>query len=455
MDIKEILEQEANKAVSALKRKQLVVPSWEELKKAYDPLLHPVMTDPSYNDLVTKNAIEKVSRITLDFQRLAVKRMTELCFGIPVKRIYSPENERQREVVKVIENIYQRNRIDSVNIERGNMLFASCEFMTLWYAIEERNNIYGIDSDIKVRCKSYSPMNGDRLYPLFDENGDYVAMSIEYDTKDEEDKQHTFFDTYTAETHIKWEKENGSWKEIIREEIKIGKNPTLYCVRRTPIWENTSGLVYEIEWTLSRNGNYLRKNSKPVLAISADKHIVYGDEKPGNTEFRSIVQVPQGGNLQYVTWGQATDNLKFYIEQLRNLFFMELQLPDWSYENMKSTPMSGEARKQLFIDSQLKVKEEAGRLEEILDKEVNVVKAFVKSIMPSYAKDIDALQIECEIKPFSISDEKELIDNLVTATGGKAIISRKEAIEYLGWSNDSEATLKQIAEESNMDNQWE
>ena len=105
MDIKEILDNEANKAVSSLKRKQLVVPSWEELKNAYDPLLHPVMTDPSYNDLVTKNHIEKVSRITLDFQRLAVKRMTELCFGIPVKRIYSPENERQREVVKVIENI--------------------------------------------------------------------------------------------------------------------------------------------------------------------------------------------------------------------------------------------------------------------------------------------------------------------------------------------------------------
>ena len=89
---------------------------------------------------------------------------------------------------------------------------------------------------------------------------------------------------------------------------------------------------------------------------------------------------------------------------------------------------------------------------EVLDREVNVVKAFVKSIMPSYSKDIDELQVECEIKPFIISDEKELIDNLVTATGGKAIISQKEAIEYLGWSNDSEATLKQIADEANIEN---
>lgn len=448
MDINDIINQQADKAIMSLKRKQYKVPSWSELAKAYDPLLHPVMTDPNYRDLVKDEEVEKVSRITLDFQRLAVKRMTELIFGVPAKRIYHTETDSQKDVAKVIENIFQRNRIDSVNIERGNMLFASCEFMTLWYGVEEKNNIYGIESPVKVRCRNYSPMKGDRLYPLFDENGDYVAMSIEYEVKDEEDKKRTFFDTYTADMHIKWEKDNATWKEVVRENITLGKNPTLYCMRPTPIWENTNGLVYEIEWTLSRNGNYLRKNSKPVLAIKADKSIQYGNEKPGNTEFRSIVQLPQGGDVQYVTWGQATDNLKYYVEQLRNLFFMELQLPDWSYENMKSTPMSGEARKQLFIDSQLKVKDEAGRIEEILDREVSVVKAFVKKIMPSYAADIDSLQVEYEITPFMISNEKELIENLVTATGGKQIISQKEAIENLGWSTDSAATLQQIQEEN-------
>ena len=49
---------------------------------------------------------------------------------------------------------------------------------------------------------------------------------------------------------------------------------------------------------------------------------------------------------------------------------------------MKSNPMSGESRKQLFIDAQLKVKDESGRLIEFLDREMNVVKAFLKTMLP-------------------------------------------------------------------------
>ena len=57
----------------------------------------------------------------------------------------------------------------------------------------------------------------------------------------------------------------------------------------------------------------------------------------------------------YVTWTQAVDNLKFYINELRAMFFTQLQLPDWSYEKMSQQALSGESRKQLFIDAQMKV----------------------------------------------------------------------------------------------------
>ena len=85
MDINEIINQHADKAIMSLKRKQYKVPSWSELAKAYDPLLHPVMTDPNYSDIVKNGKVEKVSKITLDFQRLAVKRMTELIFSVHAK----------------------------------------------------------------------------------------------------------------------------------------------------------------------------------------------------------------------------------------------------------------------------------------------------------------------------------------------------------------------------------
>ena len=294
-------------------------------------------------------------------------------------------------------------------------------------------------------------MLGDELYPLFDEYGDMIAMSVGY-TRKKGRKYVQYFDTYTADKHIKWSNENGGWAEVENENITLGKIPGVYAWRPTPIWEDTSKTVYEIEWALSRNGNYLRQNSKPIFIVFADEAISYGDEKSPNREFRSVMQYPQNGRAEYVTWAQAVENLKFYVEQLRDLFFTQLQLPDWSYGKMSQQALSGESRKQMFIDAQLKVKDESGRLIEFFDREMNVVKAFAKIMLgESYAADIDALKVETLITPFAITDEKDTINNLMAANGGKALMSQRESIEMYGHSDDVDKTLREIAEEDKID----
>lgn len=456
MTIEEILGSDGTAAqkIAALKEKSISVPMWRGrygLVQEFDPTKHPVMNKSKYPDIVTDEGIEFVTRVTCDLQRLAVKRMTELVTGIPVKRVYKPENERQKEIAGYLEKIYEKNRIDSVNIERFNMLFAGCEVMTLWYAVEQPNTLYGFKSKLKFRCRNFTPMLGDDLYPLFDEYGDMVAMSVGY-TRKSSKKIVQYFDTYTATKHIKWSNANGEWEEIENEDITLGKIPAVYMNRPTPIWEDTSKTVYEIEWALSRNGNYLRENSKPLFIVFADEQISYGDEPSPNKEFRSVMQYPKGSTAEYVTWQQAVENLKFYINELRNLFFTQLQLPDWSYEKMSQQALSGESRKQMFIDSQLKVQDESGRLIEFLDRETNVKKAFLKvALGDEYADDIDALPVENVITPFAINDEKDTITNLTTANGGKPIMSQRESIEEFGHSTDVDKTLQEIAEESQRD----
>jgi hypothetical protein len=447
----------ASEIISDLKEKSVSVPSWTGrygLVQEYDPKRHPVMNKAKYPDVVNEDGtVDYVTRLTFAYQQLAAKRMTELCCGIPVKRIYKPEadNEGQQKVAKMLEAIFQRNRIDSMNIERNNMLFAGCEVMTLWYAVEQRNNLYGFDSPLKLRCKNYSPMLGDELYPLFDEYGDLIALSVGY-TRKKLGRTVSYFDTYTDNKHLKWSDESNGWNLIEDDDTTLGKIPGVYMYRPTPIWEDTSKMVFEMEWAMSRNGNYLRKNSKPVFCVFADEEVGFGNEKDENTEFRSVFQYPKGSSAGYVTWEQAIENLKFFMTENRQSFFTQLQLPDWSYESMKSNPMSGESRKQLFIDAQLKVKDESGRLLEFYDREMNVVKAFLKTMTAeSMHKDIDALQIETEIKPFTISDDKDTISNIMTATGGKAIMSQREGVQNLGWSDDVDKTLQEINEESKLD----
>lgn len=456
MTIEEILSSDmtAEQKIAALSEKTVNVPTWggrKGIEAEYNPLMHPVMDKQKYPDIVDEDGIQPVTRIALGFQKLAAKRMTELVTGIPVRRVFKPENDKQKEIATFIETVLNKNRIDSVNTDRLHKLFAGCEVMTLWYAIEQPNSLYGRESPIKIRCRTFSPMLGDDLYPLFDEYGDMTAMSVGYQRKKGR-KNVRFFDTYAATKHIKWSNESGAWLEIENEDITLGKIPAIYSYRPRPIWEDTSNTVFEIEWSLSRNGNYLRENSKPLFCVFADEVVSYGNEKKPEQEAKAVMQYPKGSTAAYVTWQQAVENLKFYVSELRNLYFTMLQLPDWSYEKMSQVALSGESRKQLFIDAQLKVNDEKGSLIEFFDREVNVIKTFANVIFgESYAADIDALKVEILITPFSISDEKDDINNLMTANGGKPLMSQRESIERYGQSDDVDKTLQEIKEEEAFD----
>lgn len=442
MRIEEIVKLEPKEAVRELKRKEVSVRPWEELVKEYDPKQHPVMDKSIYPDKVTEKGIEMVTRITYDLQRLATKRMSELVCGVPVKRLYEEMDEQSSRV----EAVFANNRIDSVNVERTTMLFASCEVFTLWYSVEGENELYGFKAGDKIRCRNFSPMNGYELYPLFDEGGDMIAMSVQSERRVGSESVR-ILDTYTNDKHLRYESKGDDWRLVVDETHTIGKIPGVYIHRPTPIWEDTSPLVYEMEWAMSRNGNYLRRNAKPLFCINSDTDIRFGDEAGGVNEARSVVLLPQGASAGYVTWSQAVESLKFYISELKQSFFSQLQIPDWSYESIKSTPMSGEARKQLFIDAHLKVRDESGRLMEAFSREVNVVKAMVEMIGGG---DCSAVQAEIEITPYSVNDDKDTIQNLSLAVQN-GLVSRREAIQILDWSNDPEETLREIMEESKVD----
>lgn len=444
----------ADLIIADLKKKIVDIPSWEKvLVKEYEPKHHPVMDRALYPDIIEDGVCKPVTRVAFNTQKLCVKRMAGMCFGIPAEVNFQPDanNTKQEEVAKYIGNILERVRIDSVNFERAKHYFAACEAFTLWYGVKSPNTLYGFKSDIKLRCRVFSPMNGDELYPLFDEYGDLVAFSIAYSEKSNEGMVR-WFDTYTADKHYRWVNEGGGWKEDNVEDITTGKIPGVYIWRPEPIWEDSSHLVYDRERKMSLNGNYIDKNNKPVFVIHADDALPFGEESVNNQEDRLILQLPTNAKAEYVTWQQSVESLKFHTDTLKSAVFEQLQIPNWSYEDMKSVRTSGEGLKQLMIDAHLKVTEESGKLKEMLDREVNVIKAFLKQMLDaSYAEAIDSLQFEFAITPYIVSDEKERINNLAVANGNKPMISQKESIRLLGYSNDPEQTIREIAEENVVD----
>ena len=456
--LQEIFEagRDANQILADLKKKTIVVPGWSKLEKEYDPTKHPVMTDLSYNSKEgTKGKDKKVTRVILPWQKLAVRRMGSLAFGIPVKRVYKPDDDSQKTAAAVIESIYKRNHINSVNLERSKFMYASCEVVTIWYTQEiEGGTVYaGEESKYKLRCKNYSPMKGDALYPLFDEYDDMIALSVEY-VRMEDGTRVTYFETYTADHHYRWRMEGSkAVPDMDPEPIKIGKINGVYGFRPLPVWEEQSENVYEAEWTYSYNGNYVRKNSRPNWVVFCDPQdkVRVGQEKDDPRLGRNVLKYPANAKAEYKTWDQSIESIKFHTSELKANFFMGLQLPDMSMENMKTTPMSGEARKMMFIDAQMKVLDEAGIWIEYFDREMSVVKAFAEKMFPKLAEAIRSLEVENIITPFTIREEGERITNYTNATGGKPVMSQRTAVARLGMVDDVDEEMKQIEDEEKLD----
>ena len=456
--LKEIFEagRDANQILADLKKKTIVVPGWSKLEKEYDPTKHPVMTDLSYNSKEgTKGKDKKVTRVILPWQKLAVRRMGSLAFGIPVKRVYKPADDSQKTAAAVIESIYKRNHINSVNLERSKFMYASCEVVTIWYTQEiEGGTVYaGEESKYKLRCKNYSTMKGDALYPLFDEYDDMIALSVEY-VRMEDGTRVTYFETYTADHHYRWRMEGSkAVPDMDPEPIKIGKINGVYGFRPQPVWEEQSENVYEAEWTYSYNGNYVRKNSRPNWVVFCDPQdkVRVGQEKDDPRLGRNVLKYPANAKAEYKTWDQSIESIKFHTSELKANFFMGLQLPDMSMENMKTTPMSGEARKMMFIDAQMKVLDEAGIWIEYFDREMSVVKAFAEKMFPKLAEAIRSLEVENIITPFTIREEGERITNYTNATGGKPVMSQRTAVARLGMVDDVDEEMKQIEDEGKLD----
>lgn len=454
MDLAEILMLDTIQAkVSALKEKSVCVPDWETLLEDYEPTKHAILEDKTsrVDKHRSDGTEEPASRISIGLEKLLTKRVNEFTFAIPVRRVYTntEDNEKRQQIARALELIFKYARIDSENIRRGLAYYACCEILTIWYTVEKEHTLYGFPCKKKLKCQTFSPMNGTKLYPLFDEQGDLVAVSVEYLRKVQKTEMQ-FFETYTAEKHFKWANDtaNGGWKELTvegGEDIEIMKIPAIYNYRPTPVYHGLTGLRKEIEYALSRNSDVIAYNSAPVLKVAGG---IQGEERKG--EERRIVRVANGGDVSYVSWQQSIDALKYHVDTLLKLFFMQAQVPDISFENMKALGNIGyDARMTLLMDAHLKIGDESGNWLEFLDREVNVVKAFLKSINIKLADEVDNVDVENIITPFIQNDRKGLIDTLTAANGGKAVMSQLDSIRELGDSKDPEATLKQIQEEDN------
>ena len=446
IDIDSILSMESiPEIISALKERSTPPPHWGSLRKEYEPSLHRIVEDNQgrKDKIHSDGTKEDAARLSIGLEKLLTRRINEFTFAIPVKRTYTGmETDAQKEIAKAIERIYTVAHIDSENKKRGIAYYASCEALTVWYTKKGKHNLYGFPCNYKLKCKTFSPMDGTSLWPLIDEFGEMYAMSFEYKRK-VKDTMVTYFETFTAERHYIWKMAEGAKWEVVKEpvDIPIGKIPAVYIFRHKPVWDGLTPLREDIEYALSRNSDVIAYNSAPILKVAGQ---IEGTEQKGET--RRVYRVVEGGDVSYVSWAQSISALQYHVDTLLNMFFMQAQMPDISFSNMRALGNIGyDARKTLFADAHLKIGDESGAWIEFLERENSIIKAFLKKLNVGFkGEDIDSVMIENTITPYIQEDDMRNIDKWMKAGGNTPLVSPLEAIEGAGLSEDPSQSLAQI-----------
>ncbi len=400
----------------------------------------------------TDTRIEKVARIAIAFQKLIVKRAVSFTYGNPLILNYEPQSDSEKTVLNGIKKILLKNKETSLNRKIGKAMFSCTEAAEYWYPIEEQNakSLYGFDTKYKLKSAVFSPLKGDILYPTFDDYGDMIAFSREF-TKEVDDKEVVFFETYTDSQHFMWNITDKKAVEGFPKKIELGKIPIVYGKQEQTEWEDVQSMIDRLEKLLSNFADTNDYHASPKIFIKGQ---LVGFGRKG--EAGAIIEGDEGSDAKYLSWQQAPEAVKLEIETLLNLIYSLTQTPNLSFESVKGLGnISGRALKLLFLDAHLKVQEKQEVLSEYHTRRINLIKTYIGNFNNGLKATCDSMDIEPEINPYMLDDEETKVDILVAATGGKPILSQKTAVGQLNYTNDPEKEYERILEEEQSINMIE
>ncbi|WP_114752319.1 phage portal protein [Pleomorphovibrio marinus] len=443
--------QEIKKIIETLKLRDGDHPEIDRIKKEYDPYLHDITSKVKRPDKQVKKedgqtAVEPVARIALAIQKLIVKRAASFLFGNPVKPfpIDSQLSDTGEIVFDSLKKILRSIKEQSFNKRLARELFKATEVAEMWYTFDakETHTKYGFPSDLKIKSTIWSPLSGDLLYPIFDDTDDLVAFSREYEIKKGDEKE-VYFETYTADEKVVWKKEKEGWVEVNRVDNPIGKIPVVYSRQDNPEWHDVQGLIDRMEKLFSNYADTIDYHASPTIFVNGE---ITGFAQKG--ESGKILEADENAKAQYLSWDQAPDAVKLEIETLVRFIYSLTQTPDISFESVKGIGnITGIALKLMFMDAHLKVEDKKEIFVEHLQRRYSLILAYIGTMNGKYKEEANNMEIDPEITPYMIDDQSTLMSNISTALGGKSFMSRKTAIETLGYVDDSEEEIRQINEE--------
>lgn len=477
MNIDEILAiEDDSKIISYLRKRKTPLPDAGKLEKDWNPMLHDVMDKKKRPDgkVLKKEAYidsdgirhaavyedEPVNRICLPIEQDITNVHTAFCVGKEPTLECETVSKDEELLLDVIKWTDKRNKIKYHNKRMVRSWMSEMEVAEYWYVVNDNRFWRKIYHSIKrffsksvtpmysLRCAIWSPLRGDKLYPHFNDDGDYDALSREYIVTDEDGKTNTYLMCVTAKEVITWDITGEPRRLPERCFVhKFKKNPTIYMYRPDTICENIKPIRERLEKLMSNFADCIDMNFFPRLILEGD----LVNEAPVDIGKSKMIKVENGGKVYYLNWTQTSDAVRLELENLWNNAYQLTNTPRLSLDNLKGLGdiPSGRAFEFLFMGTSISVENHYEVIGEALQRRYNFLISAIGSIDSSLESASDTIDVDVKMNKFSIDDMKEKIEIAMKACG-KPIASLKTGVIMAGIVDNAEDEINQMMNENKL-----
>lgn len=475
-NISEILkETDGNKVHTLLTaRKKPFKSTLEETEAQYNPEKHKIF-DVTYRkkkvinvptgkkDPITGAEIyksKKVDRvcIAIPVQKTIVERAVGFLFGIPAEykmthngeKIENVSNQQER-LYAALKTVYHQNKMRYFDKKLARTVFRAKEAAELWYMPTDGNG--KVDRKGKMRVKLLSPLEGEKLYPHYNDMGKMDGFGREYKIMDEDGTSTNHFDVYTNRFVYKYISEGEGWK-LSGGAVQHGfsKVPVIYYRQEQAEWEDVQWAIERVEDCVSNWGDTNDYFGTPKYFV---KGKLKGFAEKG--EQGAVFQGEKETDMHVLSWDNSPASVTGEIGNLFSIIFSYTHSADTSFERMKEigNNTSGAAIRLMFTDPHMNAQVKTELFGEMFTRRSNVVAngicnvGIVEQGIPTTVA--DETDFEPIFKPYMPKNETEELDLITKSVGGKATTSRKRAIAVNPLNDDPVRIEKEMEEEEQME----
>lgn len=404
-----------------------------------------------------KYEYKEPNRIAIPIEQDIVNIHTSFAVGINPTLDCTPDSEREKSVFLAVKQIFKKNKLNFQNRKIVRSWLSEQEVAEYWYAVKDDGfwvklkrkiaNIFGENvPTYRLRSQIWSPFKGDKLYPFFDSKGDMVAFSREFERVNIDGSKQKVFMTITDTDVYEWDM-GKQWEENTERSFKhnFNKLPVIYAYRPETLCSKVRQLRTRLEKCLSGYADCLDNHFFPLLMLFGElqPEIIIGDARK-----RMMQLTGDGANARYLTWNQSSDPIKVEIETYFNQIYGLTNTPRISFDQLKGTgnALSGTAFKYVFMAAHMAVQNHAEELGSFFQRRVNFLVSAIGALNATLEEASITVDIETELVPFMIDNDREKVDTAVAAVSG-GVWSTEHGVVYCSNYGDLQDELQQIKEE--------